>query len=194
MKNFKVLFMLAGLSSVVSASDLPNDSFLTKAVQVISENADKAANAARNLAQTISDNASTYLASTPEVVATPVVETITEAATASPVTENYMAQLYSKLSEFGASVSTKAFDITTYVVKSGSELGASVAKNASEFGTQVSTKTSEMTTASVKFVEDNQTAVIISATVATTLALTALVRYNMYGYVFYSSAKAEDKN
>lgn len=160
MKTFKILFILAGLSSVVVASDVPNDSYMNQLYNVGSSAVKKTS----ELGSLVAKNAS----------------------------------------EFGATVSTKTFDFGTLVAKNASEFGTTLSKNTSEICSSVAAtssdlcnqaglKASEMTIASTKFVEDNKQAVIISAAVASALALTAIVRYNIYGYVFYKSAVKVDE-
>jgi len=221
MKSFKLLFMLAGLSSVIVASDVPNpidSSLFEKAQQVVSENTDKMTQAVRALFKSVSspvaesvvenatEVASTVVENATEVASTvvenaaEVASTVVENAAEVIVDENYITQLCTKLSGFSSAAVKSTTDLANSAAKKASELGDSVVKHASEFGSSVATvstklynkageQTSEMTVATTKFVEDNKTAVIITSAVATALTITAIVRYNMYGYVFYNSAE-----
>lgn len=97
---------------------------------------------------------------------------------------SYVANQASELCEV---VALKSSEFGTSVANKATEFGSTVVSKSSELGSAVALKSSEMTDASVKFVKENEQAVIVSSVVVASLAAVAALRYYAYGYVFYKS-------
>ena len=189
MKNFKILFMLAGFSTLAVASEETPGSqgLFNDAMNLVSKNAASVAKSGSECGAYLVNGATglySTAAKSASDLSTSVVKNTTELSSAA----------MKSVSELGSSVSTKASDITTSVMKSGSECGSYVAKNASDLSASAMKNASVLKDTTVKFYENNETAVKVTAAVAAILAVTAIVRYNVYGYVFYKSVEADNNN
>ena len=189
MKNFKVLFMLAGLSTGLVASEGNGSAdFMNKFAAQLTSFYNTAATKASDATAYVSKNASEFGAAVvakSSAAGAYVSKSASDATTA--ISNSSAAQT---VSAFGSSVAKNVSEAATVASTKASEFGSVVAAKSSQAAAYVSQSATASYDSSAKFCEENPTVVVATLFTATVVTFLAYMKYQQDGYLFYANEEA----
>jgi len=206
MKNFKVLLMVAGLSTSLVASENHNLSTLYgKFSEKFAALTQEVMNKSSKFASEISTKGNDYIIKPLSDVSSNVVSKASHVTTAvlnagnenviqpvSKVTSNVIAAILNSsaaktASEFGSTIVSKTSEVASNVSTKVADLNTCLLNNSSDIATIVSNKANDFGAASAEFYAKNETAVKMTAAVVTVVTVAGLLKYYRDGYLFSPS-------